>query len=184
MIKLVGRTYEERAEAGAILIGLVDRHRHARGPVELGHFSGFRLEFRPMVADRVSLLGVMSYDANVSASPAGIIASVEHAVRSIEERIGRTQENLAQTRKSLVDFAALADRPFEHESRYREVVTRQAELVQALDITKNQKAEGLSADAPATNVETTTPMESPEIAPAEVERISPARASTKLRIAI
>jgi hypothetical protein len=64
------------------------------------------------------------------------------------------------------------------------VVTRQAELVQALDITKNQKAEGLSADAPATNAETTTPVESPEIAPAEVERISPARASTKLRIAI
>jgi len=38
--------------------------------------------------------------------------------------------------------------------------------------------------APATNAETTTPVESPEIAPAEVERISPARASTKLRIAI
>jgi N12 class adenine-specific DNA methylase len=184
VIKLVGRTYEERAEAGAVLIGLVDRHRHARGPVELGHFSGFRLEFRPMVSDRVTLVGAMSYDANVSASPAGIIASVEHAARSIEERIGRAQENLTQTRKSLVDFAALADRPFEHESRYREVVTRQAELVQALDITKNQKAEGLSADAPATNAETTTPVESPEIAPAEVERISPARASTKLRIAI
>ncbi len=113
-----------------------------------------------------------------------LIASVEHAVRSIEERIGRAQENLAQTRKSLVDFAALADRPFERESRYRERVTRQAELVQAMDITKNQKAEGLSAEAPATNAETTTPVESPEIAPAEVARISPARASSKLRIAI
>jgi hypothetical protein len=127
---------------------LVDRHRQARGPVELGQFAGFRLEFRPMVSDKLTLHGAMSYDANVSDSPAGVIGSLEHAARSIEERIGRCHEQLAQSRKALADYTALTDRPFEHEAKYHEVVVRQAELVQALDLTKSQKAEGLSADAP------------------------------------
>lgn len=184
-IKLVGRTYEERADAGAILIGLVDRHRNARGPVELGHFAGFRLEFRPMVADKLTLHGTMAYDANVSASPAGIIGSLEHAVRSIEERIGRAQEHLAQTRKSILEFAALADRPFEHEGRYHEVVTRQAELVQALDLTKSQKAEGLSADAPAAaSDEAAPPQPAPEVPVVSTSPVVGTKLGRKLRVAV
>lgn len=184
-IKLVGRTYEERAEAGAILIGLVDQHRNARGPVELGQFAGFRLEFRPMVADKLTLYGTMAYDANVSVSPAGIIGSLEHAVRSIEERIGRAQEHLAQTTKSILEFATLADRPFEHEGRYHEVVTRQAELVQALDLTKNQKAEGLSADAPAAaSDEAASPQPTPEVPAETTSPVVGTKLGRKLRVAV
>ncbi|OAM90897.1 hypothetical protein AW736_00080 [Termitidicoccus mucosus] len=138
VIKLVGRTYGDRAEAGTALIGLVDRQRHARGPVELGHFAGFRLAFRPTVPDKLTLHGTMTYDGNVSISPAGIIGSLEHAMRSIEERIGRAQEQLTQTKKSIGEIAALVDRPFEHEARYHEAVARQAELVETLDLTRPQ----------------------------------------------
>jgi N12 class adenine-specific DNA methylase len=185
VIKLVGRSYEQRADAGAILIGLVDRHRQARGPVELGQFAGFRLEFRPMVSDKITLHGAMSYDANVSDSPAGIIGSLEHAARSIDERIGRAHEQLAQTRKTLADYSTLADRPFEHEARYHEVVTRQAELVQALDLTKNQKAEGLPADAPAaTSDETAPPQPALEVPAETASAVVGTKLGRKLRMAV
>jgi hypothetical protein len=179
-IRLIGRTYDQRTDAGAVLLGLVDRHRQARGPVELGHFAGFHLEFRPLVGDKLTLHGAMSYDANVTDSPAGTIGSLEHAARSIEERIGRAHEQLTQSRKALIDYSALTDRPFEHEARYHEVVARQAELVQALDLTKNQSAEGLSADAPATAVPDADPVVTPATpSPSHVEK--PGR---KLRVAI
>lgn len=181
-IKLVGRTYEQRTDAGAILIGLVDRHRQARGPVELGQFAGFRLEFRPMVGDKLTLHGAMSYDANVSDSPAGIIGSLEHAARSIEERIGRCREQLAQSRKAFADYTALTDRPFEHETRYHEVVARQAELVQALDLTKSQKAEGLSADAPVVAPTEGEPAITIE-APSHVSSVA-SKPGRKLRVAV
>jgi hypothetical protein len=181
-IKLVGRTHEQRTDAGAILIGLVDRHRQARGPVELGQFAGFRLEFRPTVGDKLTLHGAMSYEANVSDSPAGIIGSLEYAARSIEERIGRCREQLAQSRKALVDYTALTDRPFEHEARYHEVIARQAELVQALDLTKSQKAEGLAADAPVvapTEGESAITIE----APSPVSNVA-SKPGRKLRVAV
>ena len=183
---LVGRTYEERAEAGAMLIGLVDRQKSARGPVELGSFAGFRLEFRPFVQEKVTLRGAMSYDANVSGNPLGVISSLEHAARSIEERIASSREGLARTRQNITEMSALMGLPFEHESRFREMVARQAELVQALDLNKNQSSTGLAADA-----EEGPPGESPAPIEAPVEKTNitvalrtGAKKSTRTRIAV
>ena len=146
-LMLVGRTYDQRAEAGAMLLGLIDRQKSARGVVELGQFAGFRLEFRPIVADKVTLRGALAYDANVTGNPLGVISSLEHAARSIEERIAQSREALARTRQNITEMSALIGRSFDHEERFREAVARQAELVQALDLTKNQNSGGLAADA-------------------------------------
>lgn len=185
-IMLVGRTYEERAEAGAMLIGLVDRQKSARGPVELGNFAGFRLEFRPMVSEKVTLRGVMTYEANVTGNPLGVISSLEHAARSIEERIGNSREGLVRTRQNITEMSALMGLPFEHESRFREVVARQAELVQALDLNKNQSSTGLAGDT-----EEGPPGESPVPIEAPVEKANlavavrtGAKKSARTRIAV
>ena len=79
-------------------------------------------------------------------SPVGIIASLEHAVRSIEERIELRRSDLAQTQKNRTELSALVGKPFEHEARYRELQKRQTELVEALDITKNQASSQLAAE--------------------------------------
>ncbi len=110
-IMLVGRTHEERAEAGAMLVGLADRQKSARGPVELGNFAGFRLEFRPFVQEKVMLRGAMTYHANVSGNPLGVIGSLEHAARSIEERMANAREGLARTRQNISEMSALMGLP-------------------------------------------------------------------------
>jgi hypothetical protein len=54
-------------------------------------------------------------------------------------------------------MTALTGQPFEHETRFREAIARQTELVQALDLTKNQNVASLSAGAPETPALETTP---------------------------
>ena len=87
----------------------------------------------------------------------------------------RTPPDPSQGRKAL-------DRPFEHEARYHEVIARQAELVQALDLTKSQKAEGLAADAPVvapTEGESAITIE----APSPVSNVA-SKPGRKLRVAV
>jgi N12 class adenine-specific DNA methylase len=151
-IVLAGKKFTERSAAGAALIYLVEDHRtdHLLGrtaPAVLGEFAGFKIEYRSTLADRMTLRGATEYQANVSPSPVGIISSLEHAVRSIEEHVMRSRADLAQTRKNLTELSALSGQVFEHEERYRELVVRQSELVEKLDITKNQASSQLAAES-------------------------------------
>jgi hypothetical protein len=151
-IMLHGIEVTERPKAGEMLIHLVDRHLRASAPVVLGELAGFKIEFRPSLPDTLTLQGVLHYSAKVSPSPIGIISSLEHAARSIEENLAARRTDLVQAKKNLTDLSALIGRPFEHDARHRELQTRQAELVQSLDLTKNQAPSEFGTDSTETMV--------------------------------
>jgi len=139
------KTYTERAEAGAALVYLAAEHRDDHlagraGTVVLGELAGFKLEYRSTWPDKVTLRGAAEHVANISPSPIGSISSLEHAARSIEEHVLRLRDELARCRMNLAELTALTGKIFEHEERYRELLKRQGELVDLLDITKNQAA--------------------------------------------
>jgi hypothetical protein len=163
------QTHKERPKAGEALIQVVDRHYRAPAPVVVGELAGFRIEFRSSLSDTLNLCGQMTYQAKVSPSPAGIIRSLEHAVASIEDRIFAREADLVQTSKNLNDLSALVGQPFEHATRLEELLVRQGELVQSLDLTKNQASSELDSDV--IEVESTGPdqaeaaAEAPEIDP-------------------
>jgi hypothetical protein len=150
---LVGRkTYTERTEAGAALVYLAAEHRDDHlagrsGTVVLGELAGFKIEYRSTWPDKVTLRGAAEYSANISPSPIGSISSLEHAVRSIDEQATRCREELARCRQAVADLTALTGKVFEHEERYRELLKRQGELVDLLDITKNQAAAQQAAES-------------------------------------
>ncbi|MFZ5497046.1 MAG: DEAD/DEAH box helicase family protein [Verrucomicrobiota bacterium] len=144
---LDGRTYTERVAAGTALIYLVNERQHTPVPVILGDLAGFKIEFRSTLPDTLTLHGQMSYPAKVSASPVGIIISLEHAAYTIEDRAVARQSDLEQYRKTQTELAAHIGKSFEHEDRYRKLLARQAELVQALDLTKNQAPGELSGES-------------------------------------
>lgn len=161
---LDGQKYTDRTKAGTALVYLIEDHKTDHllgraGPAVLGELAGFKVEFRSTLADRVTLRGATEYTANVSPSPVGIISSLEHAARSIDEQRERSLEQLAHTKTELASLASLSGSVWEHEEHYRELLKRQAELVEALDITKNQASSQLDA----TTVETETPVERIEI---------------------
>jgi hypothetical protein len=139
------KTYTERSAAGAALVYLAAEHRDDHlagraGTVVLGELAGFKLEYRSAWPDKVTLRGTAEHVANISPSPIGSISSLEHAARSIEEQVMRLRDELARCRASLAELTALMGKFFEHEERYRELLKRQGELVDLLDIAKNQAA--------------------------------------------
>lgn len=144
-IMLDGQPYTDRTEAGNVLVYLVNDHKddHLRGKqgtVVMGELAGFKLEYRSTLPDKITLRGYSEYTANVSPSPVGSISSLEHAARCIEEHAMRCRDELARCRRNAQELTALNGGVFEHEERYRDLLKRQGELVDLLDITKNQAA--------------------------------------------
>ena len=141
-----GQTYAERPKAGEALIQMVDKHHRAPAAVIVGELAGFRIEFRSTLPDTLTLCGQMAYPAKVAPSPAGIIRSLEHVAHGIQERLVAREADLVQTTKNLKDLTALVGQPFEHTVRLEELLSRQSELMQSLDLTKNQASSELSAE--------------------------------------
>jgi N12 class adenine-specific DNA methylase len=151
-IEVDGKTYRDRIEAGNALVYLVASLRDGRGresvtPTVVGKLAGFKLEYRATRPDNVTVRGHFEYTANVSVSPAGFISSLEHVCRSIEDHVIRTRDELARSRQTATELGELIGRTFEHEEKYRELVARQSQLVDELDIAKNQAAAQQAAEA-------------------------------------
>ena len=54
------------------------------------------------------------------------------------DRLGERENNLKQYHKQSADLTKQLDHPFEHEEKLTAAAKRQQEIVNALDITKNQ----------------------------------------------
>lgn len=179
-MNLDGKTYVERVAAGTALVYLVNDHRedHLRGKaavVVLGEMAGFKLEYRSTLPDKITLRGHSEYVANVSPSPVGSISSLEHAARCVEEQAIRVRDELARCRSQLTELGGLAGRVFEHEERYLEQLRRQGELVDLLDLSKNQAAAQQATESKADDgvLSAADPNQEPEAAsetPSELPR--------------
>ena len=89
------------------------------------------------------------YSANLSASsPVGTVQSIEHTLRSLDKMAAEQRDRVANFEKELTDYQAQSGRPFEHERRLQELLKRQAELVQLLDLDKSDQ-QAVQPDAEA-----------------------------------
>ena len=179
-IMLNGEVFTDRVKAGSALVYFVEDHRtdHLLGrasPALLGEFAGFRLEYRSTLADKVTLRGAGEYVASVSPSPVGTISSLEHAARSVEDQVERIRQELERTKRDLGELSKLAGGIWEHEEHYQTLQKRQAELVDALDITKNQAAAQLATESEETEtVASATPAEETSEEVGAEEEVPPA----------
>src|ERR1019366_9098624 len=133
-------------DAGDALNRLAAKHHLSAKVVDVGEFAGFTLQLWPERAKEVVLRGKNAYVANISDAPLGTISSMEHVVRSLDERMNEGRNELAQTKHRLEELEPHAHKPFEHEEKLKGLILRQQEIVQALDLTKNQASNQLSAE--------------------------------------
>ena len=114
----------------------------------IGEIGGFPVSLHRF-DEKANLIihGKREHKANVSDSAPGTIASVEHALESMEDRLRERESDLQQSHKQSEDLAKQLDHPFEHEEKLTVVAKRQQEIINALDITKNQ-ASATIADSP------------------------------------
>jgi hypothetical protein len=116
----------------------------------LGTFHGLEILSRAkMTASVPDLLirGEGIYLANLNAdNPVGTMQSIEHTLRALDRMAEKEQERAGHLQKTLADFQGQAGRPFEHETRLKELLARQTELNEALDLDKGEQQVAATAD--------------------------------------
>ncbi|SDT90468.1 Adenine-specific DNA methylase, N12 class [Verrucomicrobium sp. GAS474] len=146
VMKIEGRNYTQREMAGETLNRLAQKHLLSEKTVEIGAFAGFTLQIWPDRSKEVIVRGKNAYAATVSESPLGTISSLEYMVRSMDERAQDYRKELETTQKRIVELRPHADKPFEHEEKLQGLVKRQQEIMDALDLEKNQASNRLDAE--------------------------------------
>jgi hypothetical protein len=84
--------------------------------------------------------GRATYSANLNAAnPVGTVQSLEHTLRNLDKLAAEQQNRVARIEKELRDYQSQADRPFEHEERMKQLLTRQSEINSLLDLDKGDQ---------------------------------------------
>jgi hypothetical protein len=66
------------------------------------------------------------------------MSSIEHVLRSLDRKAQDEQHEIERQEKALADYRAQLGRPFEHEARLRDLLTKQAQLNACLDLDKHE----------------------------------------------
>jgi hypothetical protein len=130
-----------REEAGWALTRAILSRRDDYAPRLRASFRGFEILSRDKPGAPVPDLfirGAGTYAAHINAgNPVGTMQSIEHTLRSLDKAAEDERHRIERLEKSLTDYQAQANRPFEHETRLKELLARQAQLNAALDLDKS-----------------------------------------------
>jgi SNF2 family DNA or RNA helicase len=151
-IELEGQETDNRGIAGELILRRAEKLKDRLGDdVRIGHFAGFDLFLRPSYNNTVEIVvrGKNSYAARVTDTAQGTIRSLETTVQGFEERAARLEADIADANKRAKELESKVGAQFEHEERYQQLIRRQSEIEEKLDLTKNQapsQVETASAD--------------------------------------
>ena len=135
-----GQEIRDRGIAGELLLRRAEKLRGSRAERQVGSIAGFQVWIADnfMGGPEILLRATTTYPAKVTDTAHGTIRSVEHTIQHLEEVAETLARNLADTRKRLADTQAQVNAPFEYGARLAELVQRQQQNEDELDLTKNQ----------------------------------------------
>jgi hypothetical protein len=178
---------KDRAIAGELLTRIARRISDSHKQFDIGSFAGFELSVRSSLWGRVEfvLKGKNHYALDATETSLGTVRSLEYFVQNMEDRLAHKQIELADAEKKHGELETKIGQPFEHEAKLQSLGTRQKELEEALDITKNQAANSLAAEVtePAVEVEPEAETESVKIALRQ-PRVKTSKVTAKVRVAM
>jgi hypothetical protein len=138
---IVKETFTDRIEAGRRLVFTGAALKIYEDSKKIGSIAGFNISVRNVGARiQLQIHGRNDYEATVTDSPQGSISSIEHALGSLEKYLEEAREKLPRFETQRQQLATQSRQPFEHEEKLVNALNRQREIVEALDITKNQAA--------------------------------------------
>jgi len=163
IMTIEGQQIRDRGIAGELLLRRAERLRGTRRETLVGHIAGFQVFVADnlMQGPEIVLKAATTYPAKVTDTAHGTIRSVEHTIQHLEEVAETLTRNIADTRKRLADSQAQMDAPFEYAERLSALASRQQEIEDELDLTKNQCSARLGED----NTNDGQPEGTPEPAP-------------------
>ncbi|MGH7988990.1 MAG: DEAD/DEAH box helicase, partial [Limisphaerales bacterium] len=176
-IMLEKSSVKDRNIAGELLLRIVRRVSGGQHHFDIGTFAGFELSVRSSQWGRPELImkGKNHYSVDATETPLGMVRSLEYLVQNMESQLTDKQNELANAEKQRDELKDKIGQPFEHEAKLQTLIARQNELDKKLDITKNQAASSLAAEAtePAVEVESEDETESVE----NEVKVAPSRAT-------
>jgi hypothetical protein len=139
VMELGGQRLTDRGVAGEMLIRLGERLRQPRAERKVGQFAGFELWAVTDLSGELQLVlkGNTEHTARLQQTAHGTTRALEHLVNHFEDSVAQAVETLAQSRKRLADLQAQEGQPFEYAARLAELAQRQRELVEALDLNRD-----------------------------------------------
>jgi hypothetical protein len=148
-----------REDAGNALNAVVLSWRNDRTAQVRAHFKGFEILSRGSEQKDgepdLFIRGKEAYKANLNfENPLGTISSIEHTLRSLDRRAEEEQREIERHEKALADYHVQLGRPFEHETRLKDLLVRQAQLNACLDLDKH---EAQVVDEPREDTELSAP---------------------------
>jgi hypothetical protein len=149
-IELDKQTLDNRGVAGELLLRRASKTKIRFGDdMRIGKFAGFDLFLRSSFGDNADIIvrGKNSYSTRVTDTALGTIRSLESVVQGFEERATRLESDIKDSQKRATELEAKVGAPFEKEERYHKLVTRQSEIEEQLDLTKNQAPNQLDTGA-------------------------------------
>ena len=147
-MKVGNRTYSgkgAREEAAKALNEVILSWRNDQTAQVRARYKGFDILSRGHALGRdkdpeLYIKGSATYQAQLNPeNPLGTVQSIDYILRDLERREERQREEAARNEKALAEYREQLDRPFEHEQRLKELLTKQAELNKALDLDKNER---------------------------------------------
>lgn len=148
-----------REEAAKALVRAVLSRRDDYAPRLRASFRGFEILSRDKPGAPVPDLfirGAGTYGAHINAdNPIGAMQSIEHTLRALDKAAEDERRQTERLEKALTDYQAQANRPFEHETRLKELLARQAQLNAALDLDKSDAQAAEPAVEPIMETATT-----------------------------
>jgi hypothetical protein len=156
VMTLEGQEIRDRGIAGELLLRRAERMKGSRTDRQVGAFAGFQVFVADnfMQGPEIVLKGATTHVAKVTDTALGTIRSVEYAVQHLDELVGTLEQNIADTRKRLADTQAQVETPFEYADKLAALVQRQQEIMEALDLTKNEAGTQMEAEDETAAVET------------------------------
>jgi hypothetical protein len=125
---------------------------HSCGPLGYSTTNGVRT----YELASITIKGSNSYRANpnTEGNPLGTLASIRYHIEGIDQDVKNISKRIEEATAERRELQALISRPFEHEEKLKELLAKQLQLNNELDLNKNQ--------AGTENIEQEKPAEEPE----------------------
>ncbi len=139
-IEIEGQHYTDRGVAGELINRRAERIRGPGGEQRIGHFAGFDLWVSSTVMKNAEVVikGTGTYFAKVCDTAHGTVRSLEHTVQSLDEAAASLTRSINDTQRRLHDLQPKIGEPFEYAGQLARLLKKQQDLLDRLDITKNQ----------------------------------------------
>jgi len=130
-MKVDGKIYTERTEAGDVLLTVINaKCKVGDNRVEVGEYCGLKIaaEFMNLDRARLYLFGKGSYHANMGESALGNITRLENLAERLPKMLEENKNELETAKFEFESAKGLVSKPFEFEEKLKESVAKQVEI--------------------------------------------------------